>query len=62
MEDNKKIEIGAVVRLRSGGPLMTVIEEIGDSVKVVWFIAGTDNLDQRILPAAILRVVKPDAV
>lgn len=37
MSENKKIEVGSVVTLKSGGPEMTVAELNGVSTTCAWF-------------------------
>jgi uncharacterized protein YodC (DUF2158 family) len=39
--EEKKIEIGTVVALNSGGPDMTVVDATGDYVECIWFTTNT---------------------
>jgi uncharacterized protein YodC (DUF2158 family) len=55
MTDSTQFPIGTVVQLKSGGPLMTVIEVDGD-VRVAWF-SGT-TIDTQNLPVQALNNVR----
>lgn len=45
-------QVGDVVGLRSGSPLMTVEQIDGSDVRVVWFIG--DRVERALLPRAAL--------
>ncbi len=47
-----ELEVGDVVRLKSGGPLMTVLRIDGDSVVVTYYENGERTTDA--LPSAVL--------
>lgn len=51
-EDSKPVAVGDVVRLKSGGPAMTV-EYIGATTRVVWWWDG--QMQQREVAHAALR-------
>jgi len=57
----REIEIGTVVRLRSGGPTMTVVGKdtaMSDMINVAWFEAG--KIDGGRFPPMALDVVDVD--
>lgn len=51
-----EIKKGSVVRLKAGGPFMTV-SDVSNTVKVIWFDAG-QNLRANEFDASVLHVVK----
>lgn len=45
MSSNNKLELGQVVRLKSGGPRMTITYDQGDnSYTCTWFLAGKPQM------------------
>jgi uncharacterized protein YodC (DUF2158 family) len=58
MADKQKLGIGSVVRLRSGGPAMT-IEHDKDECLCVWFVDGRE-LRSGTFPEASLESAEPE--
>lgn len=58
-EEEKKFEAGEIVRLKSGGPMMTVGENAGDRVHCFWC---DGHAEDGFFPAATLRRVNADEI
>jgi uncharacterized protein YodC (DUF2158 family) len=58
-DDGKKIEIGDVVKLKSGGPPMTVGSVSGDIVTAVWFPDDFTVSSREFLVDMLLLRVEP---
>ncbi len=53
-----KFQVGDVVRLKSGGPHMTVREVGNDEVVCQWFVGGKhDSVSEAVFPVASLEKV-----
>lgn len=61
IEENKRLKIGTIVRLKSGGPKMTVVEDCRDPIDALvecgWFDGGTYS-GRRWFPTLALDVVE----
>ena len=54
LDKEKSLKAGDTVRLRSGGPLMTVVLLVGDAVRCAWF-QGKENREGSFPAAALDR-------
>jgi uncharacterized protein YodC (DUF2158 family) len=59
-EADMALEVGSTVKLKSGGPVMTVAEEVTDKnlVRVIWFQSNDQSsVKETYLPVAVLKEV-----
>lgn len=58
-ESKARIEVGSVVMLKSGGPEMTVMEVMGQSIKVSWFLKDNTTMNTIFSLAGLKKLYKP---
>lgn len=60
MADEQKLGIGSVVRLRSGGPAMTIEQDMGADWHCIWF-ADSAELQRGTFSESDLVSAEPDS-